>query len=220
MFIGHFAVGFASKRVAPKSTLAVLLGAPLLADLLWPIFLLLGIERVEVTPSSNPFLNLTFVSYPWSHSLVMGMVWAALFAGAYYGLTRYRRGATMIAIGVVSHWVLDVITHRPDMPVSPWSARLLGFGLWESVPATVLVESLMFIAGIWIYTRCTSARDRVGRYAWWGLVAFTTLGYVVSLLPATPPSVTAIGWTALSLGMLTAVWAWWADRHRQSTLAS
>lgn len=220
MFIGHFAVGFASKRVAPKSSLAVLLAAPLLADLLWPAFLLLGIERVEVTPSSNPFLNLTFLSYPWSHSLVMGLVWAALFAGTYYALTRYTPGAWVIAIGVVSHWVLDVITHRPDMPLSPWSARLFGLGLWESVPATVIVESAMFIAGIWVYTRATTARDRIGRYAWWGLVAFTALGYVLSLLPSTPPPVTVIGWTALSLGLLTAVWAWWADRHRTATPAS
>jgi hypothetical protein len=220
MFIGHFAVGFASKRVAPKSSLAVLLAAPLLADLLWPAFLLLGVERVEVTPSANPFLNLTFLSYPWSHSLVMDSVWALLFAGTYYALTRYTPGTVMIAIGVVSHWVLDVITHRPDMPLSPWSSRLFGFGLWESVPATIIVESILFIAGIWIYTRCTTARDRIGRYAWWGLVAFTALGYVLSLLPAQPLSVTAIGWTALSLGILTAVWAWWADRHRQATLAN
>ena len=214
MFIGHFAVGFASKRVAPKSSLAVLLAAPLLADLLWPVFLLLGIERVAVTPSGNPFLNLTFVSYPWSHSLVMGLAWAAVFAGIYYALTRYRPGAAMIAVGVVSHWVLDVITHRPDMPLSPSSATLVGFGLWESVPATVAVESLMFIAGIVIYTRRTSARDRIGRYGWWGLIAFTAFGYVMSLLSAPSPSVTAIGWMALSLGLLTAVWAWWADRHR------
>jgi len=214
MFIGHFAVGFASKRVAPKSSLAVLLAAPLLADLLWPVFLLLGIERVEVTPSANPFLNLTFLSYPWSHSLVMGCIWALLFAGIYYAVTRYTPGTVMIAIGVVSHWVLDVITHRPDMPLSPWSSTLFGFGLWESVPATVIVESLMFVAGIWIYARSTTARDRIGHYAWWGLVAFTAFGYVMSLLPAKPPGVTAIGWTALSLGILTAVWAWWADRHR------
>ena len=219
MFIGHFAVGFASKRVAPKSSLAVLLAAPLLADLLWPAFLLVGIERVQVTPSNNPFLNLTFVSYPWSHSLVMGLVWATLFAGTYYARTRYTPGAAIIALGVVSHWVLDVITHRPDMPLSPWSSRVYGFGLWESVPSTVIVESAMFMAGIWVYTRCTAARDRIGRYARWGLVAFTAVGYVMSLVPAKPPSVTAIGWTALSLGILTVVWAWWADGHRNATVA-
>ncbi|HEY6223297.1 MAG TPA: hypothetical protein VIW26_05905 [Gemmatimonadales bacterium] len=145
---------------------------------------------------------------------MMGLVWALLFAGTYHALTRYAPGTAMIAIGVVSQWVLDVITHRPDMPLSPWGTRLFGLGLWESVPATVVIEGVMFVAGIWIYTHCTTARDRIGRYAWWGLVAFTTLGYVVSLLPAAPPSVTAIGWTGLSLGILTAAWAWWADRHR------
>jgi len=219
MFIGHFALGFASKRVAPRCSLAVLLAAPLLADLLWPLFLLLGLERVEIHASSNPFLTLTFLSYPWSHSLVMGLAWAALFAGIYYASTRYERGAWVIAALVVSHWVLDVVTHRPDMPVSPWGSTLFGFGLWESVPATVVAESVMFFAGVWLYTTGTVARDRIGRYASWGLVAFTVLGYVMSLLPATPPSVTAIGWTALSLGILTTLWAWWADRHRSATVS-
>ena len=214
MFIGHFAVGFASKRVAPRSSLAVLLAAPLLADLLWPAFLLAGAERVEIHPSNNPFLNLTFVSYPWSHSLVMGLVWAALFAGGYFALTRYRTGAWVIALGVVSHWVLDVVTHRPDMPVSPWGSTLLGLGLWESVPGTVAVESVMFIAGVWLYSTGTAARDRIGRYGWWGLVAFTVIGYLMNLFGSPPPTVTAIGWIGLGLGILTAVWAWWADAHR------
>jgi len=214
MFIGHFAVGFASKRVAPRASLGVLLAAPLLADLLWPLFLLLGIERVEMHPSADPFLTLTFTSYPWSHSLVMGLVWAALFGGVYYALTRYPRGAWVIAIGVVSHWVLDVVTHLPDMPVSPWTSSLLGFGLWRSVWGTVLVESAMFIAGVWLYSTGTSARDAIGRYGWWGLVLLTTVGYLLNLRGSPPPNVAALGWTALVLGALTAAWAWWADHHR------
>jgi len=216
MFIGHFAVGFASKRLAPRSSLAVLLAAPLLADLLWPAFLLAGVERVEIHPATNPFLSLTFVSYPWSHSLVMGLLWAVLFAGIYFALTRYSTGAWVIALGVVSHWVLDVVTHRPDMPVSPWGSTMLGLGLWESVPGTVAVESVMFITGVWLYNTSTVARDRIGRYGWWGLVAFAAAGYLMNLFGSTPPTVTAIGWMGLALGILTAVWAWWADRHREA----
>lgn len=214
MFIGHFAVGFASKRAAPKASLAVLLTAPLLPDLLWPLFLLQGIERVEIHSSSDPFLTLTFTSYPWSHSLVMSVVWAALFAGVYYRLTKYSRGAWVIVVGVVSHWVLDVVTHLPDMPISPWTSSLLGFGLWRSVPATVLIESTMFITGVWLYTTGTVARGAIGRYAWWGLVLFVTVGYGLNLRGSPPPTVTALAGTGVVLGALTVAWAWWADHHR------
>ena len=219
MFIGHYALSLAAKRLAPRTSLGTVIAASTFADLIWPVFLLLGWEHVSFVPSSDPFLNLRFDAYPLSHSLLMLVLWGVIFGGLYHMKTRYTRGTVIVAALVVSHWVLDVITHRPDMPLSPWSSRLFGFGLWESVPGTVIVESLMFIAGIWIYTRCTTPRDRIGRYAWWGLVAFTAFGYVMSLLPAKPPGVTAIGWTALSLGILTAVWAWWADRHRSATAA-
>src|SRR5262249_33528175 len=126
MFIGHFAVGFAAKRLAPNASLAPLLAAPLLADLLWPGCLLPGLERVQITPATgNPFLTLTFIAYPWSHSLLMGVVWAALFGGVYYQLRRYRRGAWVVAAAVISHWVLDVVTHRRDMPIAPGGSTLL-----------------------------------------------------------------------------------------------
>ena len=214
MFIGHFAVGFASKRIAPKASLAPLLVAPLLADLLWPVFLLLGIERVEITGGANPFLTLTFLSYPWSHSLVMGIAWGAAFGGAYYLMTRYQRGAWVIAVAVVSHWVLDVATHLPDMPLAPGSTARFGFELWRSVPGTVVVEATMFAAGVWVYTRATSPRDAIGRYGWWGLVVLTLAAYLGSLSGKTPPSVPALAWTALVASVITVALAWWADRHR------
>jgi membrane-bound metal-dependent hydrolase YbcI (DUF457 family) len=143
MFIGHFAVGFAAKRFAPRSSEAVLLAAPLLADILWPVFLLLGWEQVRIDPGNTRYTPLDFVSYPWSHSLLMLCVWASVFSGIYYEITRYRAGAIAIWIGVVSHWVLDWVTHRPDMPLYPGGARY-GLGLWNSIAGTMLVEFLMF----------------------------------------------------------------------------
>jgi membrane-bound metal-dependent hydrolase YbcI (DUF457 family) len=143
MFIGHFAVGFASKRFAPRSSEAVLLAAPLLADMLWPVFLLLGWEQVRIDPGITRYTPLDFVSYPWSHSLLMLCVWATVFGGIYYAITRYRAGVIAIWIGVVSHWVLDWVTHRPDMPLYPGGA-LYGLGLWNSIAGTMLVEFLMF----------------------------------------------------------------------------
>lgn len=217
MFIGHFAVGFASKRLAPRASLAPLLAAPLLADLLWPVFLLLGWERVQINPPGlNPFFTLTFISYPWSHSLVMGLVWSALFGGVYYLITRYRAGAWVIALAVLSHWVLDVATHVPDMPVSPGNTTLLGLGLWRSVPGTVAVEGIMFAAGVWLYATATKPRDAIGRYGWWGLVLLTVMAYIGNLSGSAPATATALAWTAIIASLVTVLWAWWADRHRMA----
>src|SRR5881628_1540375 len=99
MFIGHFAVGLAAKEFAPRSSMGVLIAAPILLDLLWPIFLLLGWEHVSITPNSNSFLRLQFDSYPISHGLVAVLGWATLFASLYFGFTRYASGAIVIWIG-------------------------------------------------------------------------------------------------------------------------
>jgi hypothetical protein len=215
MFIGHFAVGFSSKRVAPRTSLVLLLAAPLLADLLWPVLLLLGVERVQINaPGGNPFLLLTFTAYPWSHSLATSVLWAALFAGAYFALTRYRRGAWVIGAAVLSHWLLDYVTHLPDLPLAPGVGVLVGLGLWRSIAATIVVEVVMFVAGVWLYTAGTVARDGVGRYAWWALVLLTGLAYLTSLRGSAPASVPALAWTAVA-GSVVSIWlAWLADRHR------
>ena len=150
----------------------------------------------------------------------MGVVWGALFGAAYYLVTRYRTGAWVIALAVVSHWVLDVATHQPDMPLSPWGGTLLGLGLWRSAPGTVIVEGCMFALGVWLYTRATTARDAIGRYGWWGLVLLTTVAYLGNLSGSTPRSVTALAWTAVIASLVTVVWAWWADRHRTAAPTS
>ena len=215
MFIGHFAVGFASKRIAPRASLAPLLAAPLLADLLWPVFLLLGVEQVSVNPpGGNPFLALSFTSYPWSHSLLMSVVWGVLFGGAYYGFTRYGRGAWVVAFAVVSHWVLDYVTHIPDLPIAPGSGPVLGLGLWRWPAATLTVELSMFAAGVWLYASGTTARDGIGRFGWWAFVAICLASYAASLVSPPPPSVTALGWTAIGGSIITLWLAWWIDRHR------
>jgi membrane-bound metal-dependent hydrolase YbcI (DUF457 family) len=109
------------------------------------VFLLLGWEQVRIDPGITRYTPLDFVSYPWSHSLLMLCVWASAFGGIYYAITRYRAGAIAIWIGVVSHWVLDWVTHRPDMPLYPGGA-LYGLGLWNSIAGTMGVEFLMFAA--------------------------------------------------------------------------
>lgn len=216
MFIGHFAVGLAAKRAAPKTSLGLLLAAPLLADLLWPLFLLLGWEHVGINPDGPPFLKLDFLDYPYSHSLLMDCVWAALFAGAYYAVTRYRPGALLISLGVVSHWVLDVVTHVPDMPLGPGgSSAKVGLGLWQSVPGTMAVEIGMFAIGSTLYLTATRGRDAVGRYAVVAMIAVLFLLYVFTVNAAPPPTVRALGLGGLIFGALFPLWAWWGDRHRE-----
>ena len=214
MFIGHFAVGFASKRVAPQTSLGLLLAAPLLADVIWPVLVLAGVEQVRITGGANPFLTLTFDAYPWSHSLAMLTLWGAVLGGGYYAVTKYRAGATILFLGVLSHWVLDVVTHVPDMPLAPGVPVKIGLGLWQSVGGTVLIEGAMFVVGVWLYTRGTRASDNVGKWAWWSYVAILVVTYLSQLVSPPPPSVQALGTVAFVMSAVMLVWAGWLDRHR------
>jgi hypothetical protein len=212
MFIGHIAVGFASKRFAPRTSLGLLVAAAMFADLLWPVLLLLGIEQVRVDPAAR-WSHLDFVSYPWSHSIVMMSFWAVLFSRAYGLFTRDKDGADIIFLCVISHWVLDWITHRPDMPLWPGSA-LYGLGLWNSIAGTMSVELAMLAAGLWLYLRGTRALDRIGIYAMAAFVALIVYVEVSSPFGAPPPNVSAIIWMSVIAEPILLAWAWWFDRHR------
>ncbi len=214
MFIGHYALGLAAKRIAPRTSLGTLFLAPSLADLLWPLFLLLGWERVRATGGANPFLALTFDAYPVSHSLLALLGWGILLALLYWWRTGDARAATIVGLLVVSHWVLDVVTHVPDMPLYPGGPKV-GLGLWNSVTGTVLIEGAMFVAGAWVYLTTTRARDAVGRYALWALLAFLLLSDVASLFTGPPPTLQAIELGGIVFGWLFVGWAAWADRHRE-----
>jgi len=215
MFIGHAAAALAGKRAAPRTSLGVLLAAATFLDLLWPILLLMGWERVEIDPGNTAFTPLDFVRYPISHSLLMVLGWAFLAGGFYYGFTRYRYGAWTMAALVLSHWVLDWLTHRPDLPLWPGGPRV-GLGMWHSVPVTLIVELLLFAVCLAIYLGTTRPRDGIGRWAFWTLIAFYLAVYLLDVFGPPPPNPRAIAWTALAAWLLP-LWAWWADRHREVT---
>jgi hypothetical protein len=215
MFIGHYAVGFAAKKFAPQTSLGALMAAPLLLDMLWPVFLLLGWEQVRIDPGNTAFTPLDFVSYPYSHSLVATLGWATLFALLYYLVARYHAGAIAIWIGVVSHWVLDAIVHRPDLPLYPGGQTRVGLSLWDSIPATVIVESVLFIIGVWLYARATRPLDGIGKYGFWSFVGLLVLLYVGNLFSPPPGSTTALAVVALAFWVVIPL-AWWFDRHRKA----
>jgi len=213
MFIGHDALSFAVKRATPRVGLGILIAAPNLLDLLWPIFLLLGIEHVRIAPGNTKITPLEFYDYPWSHSLAMSIGWGLLFAAGYWFRTRYTRGAIVVALLVVSHWLLDFITHAPDMPLWPGGPRV-GLGLWNHPPAAILIESLMFAGGIAIYLRTTRAKDRTGTISFWIFAGLLALIYVANLMGPPPPNVKAVAWMTLALWILP-FWAAQIDRHRE-----
>ncbi len=214
MFLGHFAVGFAAKRAAPETSLGTLMAAALLPDLLWPVFILAGWERVRVAPGDTAVTPLAFDSYPFSHSLLATLGWAAFFAAIFWMGRRYRAGAVVTGLAVVSHWVLDWVAHRPDLPLWPGAEIRVGLGLWNSVPATLAVELSMFIAGVFVYASGTRARDHTGRFAFWPLVLFLSAIYLGSVFGPLPPSPQAVAFVDLA-GWMLVLWAAWVDRHRE-----
>jgi hypothetical protein len=214
MFLGHFGVGFGAKRAAPGVSLGTLFAACQFADLLWPTLVLFGIERFEIRPGITAVTPLDFVSYPYSHSLVAMSVWGVLSGTVYALINRSRVAtATTLAVVVVSHWVLDVFVHRPDMPVTVGGTMRLGFGLWNSVPGTLIAELSVFTAGVVLYARQTRARDRIGSVAFGSLVGFLLVVFLVNVFGPPPPSVGAVAWSAEAMWLLV-IWAYWVDRHR------
>jgi hypothetical protein len=214
MFLGHVALGFAAKRVVPRISVAVLFTAAQFADVLWPMFVALGLEQVRIDPGNTAVTPLDFVSYPYSHSLLLLVVWGIAFGLVCRGAIGNGRTFLVIALLVISHWVLDFVTHRPDMPLYPGGPKL-GLGLWNSVPGTIAVEIAMFLTGIWMYVRATRARDGVGTFGFWSLVAFLVVAYL-GALAGPPPSLPALYVTALIGAALLTLWSWWVDRHRES----
>ena len=214
MFIGHYALAFGAKKVAPTVSLGMLFLACQFADLMWPTLLLLGVEVVQIDPGNTAVTPLNFVSYPFSHSLVMLTVWSAVVALAYRGLRHAGTTATRtVGILVVSHFVLDFLTHRPDLPLTIGGSIKVGLGLWNAPVWTVTIEGLLFALGVWLYVQATTARDRIGSVGLWSLVAFLLVIYAANLLGPPPPSVMAIAGAGHALWLFVA-WAYWVDRHR------
>jgi membrane-bound metal-dependent hydrolase YbcI (DUF457 family) len=213
MILGHYAVAFAAKRGAPRTSLGTLVFAAQWLDELWPILVLLGVERVRPAPGLMPASQLEFVSYPVSHSLLTGIAWGVLIGVVYYVPRRYRRGAWIVGLAVVSHWLLDAPMHQADLPLWPGSSTFVGGGLWRSVPATIAVEIGVFAVGLGIYLRTTRARDVTGVLALWGMVVVLLAIFFAGIFGPPPSSGTAVAVGALGLWLFVP-WAAWIDRHR------
>jgi len=214
MFIGHFGVAFAAKKIAPQTSLGTLILAAQFSDFLWPVFLLLGIEHVRIAPGATRVSPFDFIDYPISHSLLMVVVWAMVFSAVYFARRRNLRSAVVVGVAVLSHWVLDMVVHRPDLQLYPGGRARVGLGLWNSWAASIAAEVFFFGAGLWIYARCTRARDNAGRYGFWAFAGFLFVGWIGTLFAGAPPNVTSIAWGGIAM-WLTVPWGWLADKHRE-----
>jgi len=212
MFVGHFGVGLAAKRVAPTVSLGTLFLSVQLADGLWPLFLLLSLEHVRIVPGLMAASPLDFTDYPFSHSLVTLAGWGVAFGAIYWLIRRNGWAALVLAGGVVSHWLLDVIVHRPDLPVFP-DGPYLGLGLWQSIPATLVAEGALYLGGLALYLTATTAKDRIGHYALWRFCGLLAVIWIASLLGPPPPNERMLAFSGVAM-WITIPWGYWIDRHR------
>lgn len=212
MFIGHYGIGFAAKKAAPAVSLGTLFLAAQFLDLLWPTLVMLGVEQVRIKPPGTPGFPLVFTHYPVSHSLVMAIGWGVLVGGIHYMVRRRRAAAVVVGLVVVSHWVLDLIVHFPDLPLYPTGPKV-GLGLWAYPVVSNALELAIFAVGVWLYLRVTVPTSAGGRWGLWLLVVLLVLMQLSSALGPPPPSIAALAWTGQAQWLLVA-WGYWVDRSR------
>ena len=215
MFLGHFALAMSAKRVAPKASLGMLVLSAQFADLLWPFLLLLGVEQVRIAPGITRVTPLDFVSYPISHSLLTQLVWGFLLGAIYFAWRKDFRTAAVVGALLPTHWLLDYLSHRPDMPLYPGGPKV-GLGMWNSLPLTLVAEFGLFAAGLILYLKATCSKGgwNVG---FWSLAVFLAVVYLASLFGSPPPNVRVLAFSALAL-WLTIPWAVWGDQQREPKL--
>jgi hypothetical protein len=211
MFIGHFGTGLAAKKIDDRPSLGTLFFAAQFLDLLWPIFILAGIEKVRIEPGNTVFTPLNFSYYPFSHSLLGAIFWALLFGAVYYLFKRNIRTSLLLGCLVIGHWILDFISHRADLPLVPWSDIKVGLGLWNSLPLTIIIEGLIFCAGAWLYISYARTNNKTGFYRIWGLLIFLVVIYINNIFAPPPPNEEAIGLVGLSQWIIIA-WGYWIDK--------
>ena len=215
MFLGHFGAGFAGKKFSKSASLGTYFMAAQWIDLLWPILLLLGIEKVKIEPGISNVTPLNFNYYPFTHSLAAAIIWGVIFGVIYFLIKKNSKTSIILGVFVVSHWVLDFLVHIPDLPIFPGSELKVGLGLWNSFTATIILEGLIFGIGIYLYYKVTKTKNKTGTYSLIGLIVFLILIYISNLFGPPPDSVKAIGIVG-NAQWLIILWGYWIDKNRMA----
>ena len=214
MFLGHFGAGFAGKKFYKSASLGTYFMAAQWVDLIWPILLLLGIEKVEIDPGVSAVTPLDFTYYPFTHSLIGIIVWGIIFGAVYFIIKKNYKTSIILGLLVVSHWFLDLLVHIPDLPILPGEGFKVGLGLWNSLTTTLILEGLIFTIGVLLYSKTTKPKNKTGKYSLMGLIVFLILIYFSNLFGPPPDSVEAIGIVG-NAQWLIVLWGYWIDRNRE-----
>ena len=217
MFIGHYGVSFAAKAVDKRIPLWVLFIAAQLVDIFWTIFVLLGVEQVRLAPGITATSPLDFYFYPYTHSLIASLVWGALAMLVYRALrprAETWRTALIVGIAVASHWILDLLVHRPDLALFG-DALKVGFGLWNYPLVSTGLEIIFLVGGMILYYRRTTPISPSGKYAMaiFGIVMIAL--FVMSGLGPPPPDTTSIPIVGLVMYLTLTAIVFWLERKRK-----
>jgi len=214
MLVGHYAVALIAKRNQPKINLGTLVFAAMLADFAWCAFMILGLEQVQFKSGLGAGQYFSATNIALSHSLLMDFVWATLFGLAYFLRSRHPAAASTIFFVVLSHWFLDFVSHRPDLPFAPGTRRFVGLGLWNSIPATLLVEGAFWLFAILLFVRATHSRSRKAAFVFWAGISLLTLVWLSNIAGPPPQNPKVAPFASLIFFSLTLVWACWVNRSR------
>jgi hypothetical protein len=217
MFIGHYGLALASKKLNAGINLGTAILATQFMDLLWPVLTLSGIEQFSIDPGNTKITPLDFEYYPYSHSLSGSIILSAGFALIYFIFKKNYKTALICGLLVFSHWVLDFITHRPDLPLTYTSSKKLGLGLWNYPAAAIISESLIYLAGIYLYLKNTKAINKKGTILLWVFVILLAFFYIMNLAGPPPPSPSIVSYSALSLWLFV-FFGYWIDKNRKAVL--
>jgi membrane-bound metal-dependent hydrolase YbcI (DUF457 family) len=216
MFVGHYGVSFATKKVEASIPLWVLFLAVQWLDVIWAPLVLLGIEKVRIVPGFTATNPLDLYYMPYTHSLVAAVVWSAAAAGAYRLLRRApARASLLVGLAVFSHWVLDLVVHRPDLPLYDNTAKV-GLGLWDYPALAFGLEAVLLAGGMAAFLQARPARR----------TAIITLGVVMLGVHAyvffgpAPASPAAAASTALAAYGIFALVIWFLADRRPSVRAA
>lgn len=213
MFVGHLAIGFIAKQIEPKVSLGTWIVAVLFSDLLVFPLLIAEIESFKSQPGAVTN-RMVGQNIAYSHSLLMTAIWAFLLAAIYFLWRRYLRGAGLLFGAVLSHWLLDFISHRPDMPLAPGRDEVFGLGLWNSIPATLIVEGGFWLLTIFLYARAAKPQNRAGKYAFWIGIILLTLLWFGNINSSMDPNPVRAGIGGLIVFSLIIGWAYWINKVR------
>jgi hypothetical protein len=210
MFVGHYAAGLAAKAAEPRIPLWACLLAVQLVDVAWAVLVLVGVERFRLDPNlpSNP---LVLEHMPYTHSLVATLAWGALAALAARRAFAWAtpRAAAVLGLAVASHWLLDLVVHRPDLTL--WGSEpKLGLGLWNHTGLALGLELGLLTLGMWACIRAGGPLE-AQRHRLAALVAGLSALQVVSLGPLLLPSVPLLAGSLLGVFVLVTLAGAWVE---------